>query len=124
MNVVQFHCIALGHILQLSAFVFSVLVQCFCVDPKVEVAQQLMQQRAGRGGSDVLVGQILNIVLTELCALHSRQMLKQLSHVATLLLFQQHQYNLQKQHYHHSLANPQLLGTKRTDYYQNNFIDC
>lgn len=56
-----------------------------------------MQQRAGAGGSDVFVGQILNIVLSELCALHNRQMLKQLSHVATLILLQQHQYNLQKQ---------------------------
>lgn len=56
-----------------------------------------MQQRAGAGGSDVLVGQVLNVVLSELCALHGRQMLKQLSHVATLVLLQQHQYNLKKQ---------------------------
>lgn len=69
-----------------------------------------MQQRAkgGRGGSDVFVGQILNIIPSELHALHSRQMLKQLSHVATLVLLQQHQYNLQKQHiiiYHQTFSH-------------------
>lgn len=70
----------------------------FCIDPRVVVVQQLMQQGAGAGGSDVYVGQILNIVLSELRALHGRQMLKQLSHVATLVLLQQHQYHLQQQH--------------------------
>lgn len=64
-----------------------------------QLVQQLMQQRAGAGGSDVLVGQVLNVVLSELCTLHGRQMLKQLSHVATLILLQQHQYNLKKQLY-------------------------
>lgn len=54
-----------------------------------------MQQRVVGGGSDVFVGQILNIVLSELGTLHGGQMLKQLSHVATLVLLQQHQYNLQ-----------------------------
>lgn len=54
-----------------------------------------MQQRAEGGGSDVFVGQILDIVLSELGTLHGGQMIKQLSHVATLVLLQQHQYNLQ-----------------------------
>lgn len=82
-----------------AASCLCVLSSCavFCIDPRVVVVQQLMQQGAGAGGSDVFVGQILNIVLSELCALHSGQMLKQLSHVATLVLLQQHQYNLQKQ---------------------------
>lgn len=92
-----------------AASCLCVLSSCavFCIDPRVVVVQQLMQQGAGAGGSDVFVGQILNIVLSELCALHSRQMLKELSHVATLVLLQQHQYNLQKQHiiiYHQNLS--------------------
>lgn len=82
-----------------------------CIDPRVVV---MVQQGAGPGGSDVFVGQILNIVLGELCALHGRQMLKQLSHVETLVLFQQHQHNLQKTSI--SSPKPQLLGTKWTDY--------
>lgn len=45
-----------------------------------------MQEGAGGGGLDVFVGHVLNIVPGELCALHSRQMLKQLGHVATLIL--------------------------------------
>lgn len=44
--------------------------------------------------SDVFVGQVLNVVLREFRTLHGRQVLEQLSHVATLVLLQQHQYNL------------------------------
>lgn len=72
----------------------SCLCTVFCIDPRVVVVQQLMQQGAGAGGSDVFVGQILNIILSKLGALHSRQMLKQLSHMTMLVLLQQHQDNL------------------------------
>lgn len=47
-------------------------------------------------GSDVLVGQVLDVVLGELCALHCSQVLKQLSHEVTLFLLQQHQCNLEQ----------------------------
>lgn len=80
-----------------------------------------MQQAAGgQRGSDVFVGQILNIVLSELRALHNGQMLEQLSHVATLVLLQQHQRDLRKQH--HLSPNAQLLGTKWTDHLHNDLL--
>lgn len=48
--------------------------QLVCIDPAAHAEL-----------SDVFVGQILNIVLVELCALHAGQTLKQLHHVVTFV---------------------------------------
>lgn len=45
-------------------------------------------------GSDVLVGQVLNVVLGVLGALHRGQVLEQLGQVVALVLLQKHQHNL------------------------------
>lgn len=45
-------------------------------------------------GSDVLVGQVLNVVLGVLGALHRGQVLEELGQVVALVLLQKHQHNL------------------------------
>lgn len=72
------------------------------------------EQRWGWEGSDVFVGQVLHVVLSELCALRGRQMLKQMSHVPTLVLLQQHEDSLQgeKKKKKHIIIYHQSLGCR------------
>lgn len=52
-------------------------------------------------GSDVLVGQVLNVVLGVLGALHRGQVLEQLGQVVALVLLQKHQHNLGEKNQKH-----------------------
>lgn len=49
---------------------------------------------SGPDGSDVLVGQVLNVVLGVISALHRGQVLEQLGQVVPFVLLQKHQHNL------------------------------